>query len=293
MTQTVEFGNKIAESIRQRAKNAGIDPFEASRRFAMERLIVRLAAADDEQRLMLKGGMLWWLQADLQPFARPTIDMDIHLHIPESHEDVIQLFEVAKSIEVDDGCRFEFTKMRKLEHTGEHEGLRVNIRGFIGDKFFDFHTDIGFGGRRPDYVVPTEFGSQHPKLPGSQILMAPLEYVVAEKLSAIVKIGMENTRMKDYNDILVLSTMNLDDDKLSDALRFTFEDRNQDIPTDVEDVEGLSNAYVSNHQEDWERWFKQAKRTGKVPEDFGTVVATVKSFASDIFSAAYSNKYGR
>ncbi|HKN73656.1 MAG TPA: nucleotidyl transferase AbiEii/AbiGii toxin family protein, partial [Candidatus Acidoferrum sp.] len=64
--------------------------------------------------------------------------------------------------------------------------------------------DIGFG----DIVTPPPSETGYPTLlefPGPRLLAYPKETVVAEKLEALVKLGIANTRMKDFYDLEVLS----------------------------------------------------------------------------------------
>lgn len=283
-------GDQIAESIRQRAKNTGFDPLDAMRRYVMERFIVRLNIADKAEKVVLKGGMAWWLQPELAEHARSTYDVDIHLHVPEKHEDVVSLFQKAQEIDCSDGCRFEFKKIRKLEHSGDHEGLRVMVRAYIGSKFVDFHSDIGFGGTKPSNLKATSFQSMHPRVSGGSILMTPPEFVVSEKLSAIIKNGMTNTRIKDYNDLYVLAEIGIDASDLVYALDTTFTDRNQDVPTDSADIVGLSEEYASANQEAWTRWLVQSNRTSKMPQDFREVLSKVSAFADEILTHKNSPK---
>jgi len=277
-------GDRIAESIRQRAKAQGFDVLEAMRRYAMERLVVRLRAADGEGRVVLKGGLLWWLTESLRAHARPTTDVDIHLHEPEEHAAVQELLSAAGSVAMDDGCRFEFHSPRTLEHTGEHEGLRVKVRAWIGSKYVDFHVDAGFGGTKPEGIEPTAFESMHPKVPGGSMLMTPIEYVAAEKLHAIVKLGLKNTRLKDYNDLMVISELDVDPVRLAEAVAVTFEDRATAIPEGI--PEGLTPAYAERFARDWKGWITSSRRTGKVPDSLAEVVSRVASFAETTFSCA-------
>jgi hypothetical protein len=285
----MQTGDQIAESIRQRAKNTGIDPLESMRRFVMERFIVRLNLADKTDKVVLKGGMAWWLQPELVEHARSTFDIDIHLHVPEKHEDVVALFKKAQSIDCEDGCRFEFKKIRKLEHSGDHEGLRVMVRAFIGTKFVDFHSDIGFGGTKPSTLKTVNFKSMHPRVSGGSIMITPPEFVVSEKISAIIKNGTSNTRIKDYNDLFVLSNIHIDAADLVYAINTTFSDRKQELPYSIDEIAGLSQQYADANQAAWEKWLIQSNRTARMPGDFSPVVNRVGSFTEEIM--AYKNTW--
>jgi hypothetical protein len=64
-----------------------------------------------------------------------------------------------------------------------------------------------------------------------RMLTYPKETVVAEKLEAMVKLGIANTRMKDFYDLDVLAqTFPFDGKTLAEAVRNTFERRGTPLP---------------------------------------------------------------
>jgi hypothetical protein len=64
------------------------------------------------------------------------------------------------------------------------------------------------------------------------LLTYPKETVVAEKFEAMVKLGMANSRMKDFHDLRALSQLfPFDGEILVEAIVRTFERRNTAIPT--------------------------------------------------------------
>jgi hypothetical protein len=76
------------------------------------------------------------------------------------------------------------------------------------------------------WVAPTLLGSTAPRL-----LTYPRETVVAEKLEAMVKLGIANSRMKDFYDMEVLCrTFSFDGKSLRDAIRNTFKRRGTELP---------------------------------------------------------------
>lgn len=71
-------------------------------------------------------------------------------------------------------------------------------------------------------------------LPEPRVLAYEPESVVAEKLHAIVKLGLRNSRIKDYYDIdYIASRFAFDGATLSEAIRRTFERRRTPVPHDV------------------------------------------------------------
>ena len=88
----------------------------------------------------------------------------------------------------------------EIRTMAEYGGVRVRFTGTLGGAVLRMQTDIGFG----DAVTPSATIASYPRLlglPAPQLRTYPRETVVAEKLEAIVKLGMLNTRHKDYYDL--------------------------------------------------------------------------------------------
>jgi len=91
--------------------------------------------------------------------------------------------------------------------------------------------DIGFG----DTITPPPIETSFPTIlngPAPLLLAYPKETVVAEKFEAMVKLGMANSRMKDFHDLRALSQLfPFDGRLLAEAIVRTFERRKTVIPT--------------------------------------------------------------
>jgi len=91
--------------------------------------------------------------------------------------------------------------------------------------------DIGFG----DTITPPPVETSFPTIlngPAPLLLAYPKETVVAEKFEAMVKLGMANSRMKDFHDLRALSELfPFDGEILAEAIVRTFERRKTAIPT--------------------------------------------------------------
>ncbi len=69
------------------------------------------------------------------------------------------------------------------------------------------------------------------KIPEPQIRTYPVHTVVAEKFEAMVKLGIANTRMKDFHDIwLVARRFEFDGPMLRKAIDATFARRQTNLP---------------------------------------------------------------
>ena len=97
----------------------------------------------------------------------------------------------------------------------------------------NLHIDIGFG----DVIRPEAEEIDYPTLldfPAPRVWAYPREAVVAEKLQAMVALGMANTRMKDFYDLWVIaSQFSFDGQSLVEAIKATFARRGTRIPSDV------------------------------------------------------------
>ena len=90
--------------------------------------------------------------------------------------------------------------------------------------------DIGFG----DAITPSPQMVVYPSLlgfPAPELRAYPKESVVAEKVDAMVQLGIANSRMKDFYDLVELSErFNFDGTLLVRAIVATFERRKTPLP---------------------------------------------------------------
>ncbi len=93
--------------------------------------------------------------------------------------------------------------------------------------------DIGFG----DSIYPKAKIIEYPailNLPAPKIKGYPVESVISEKFEAMVKLGLLNSRMKDFYDIwLMMRQFSFCGLKLTEALKRTFENRKTLLPKKI------------------------------------------------------------
>ncbi len=94
--------------------------------------------------------------------------------------------------------------------------------------------DIGASVRARLLQLARERGEDFPSLldfPAPRLRAYPRETVVAEKLEALVKLGMVNSRMKDFYDLAVLARdFDFESELLTCAIRATFDRRKTPLP---------------------------------------------------------------
>ena len=135
-------------------------------------------------------------------------DLDLLGFGDRSLDRLMSVFRELCAISVeDDGWIFDpaTVEAEEIRTVAEYGGVRVRLTGTLGGAVMRMQTDIGFG----DAVTPAATQASYPSLLGllaPQLRTYPRETVVAEKLEAIVKLGMLNTRHKDYYDLRHLAS---------------------------------------------------------------------------------------
>ncbi len=225
-----------ATSVRQRllnlAKSRGDDYSQVLIRYVGLRFLARLAASEHASRFLLKGATMFLVWHG--SMHRPTSDIDL-LGFVDADE--TKLADVIRSVctqEVDeDGVRFDPNSVRveKIREETAYGGLRCLIDGTLGSAKLRVQLDVGFG----DDVTPEPEVVEVPRLLDDEVRRELKAYtpetVVAEKFEAIVKLGLANSRMKDYLDLdLLLSSGEIDRQSLAEALQRTFKRRKTPLP---------------------------------------------------------------
>lgn len=230
-----EKPRNLAASVRQRLFNLAQERREdfglVLTRYGLERFLYRLAQSQYRDQFILKGALLFELWTH-RPY-RPTRDLDLEGQGENSIARIKRLFTeiMSQSVE-DDGLVFDPKSLRvaRIKEEQEYEGLRVNLVARLERAKIHMQVDIGFG----DVIVPPSTEIQYPALlnfPSPRLRAYPREAVVAEKLEALVKLGMANTRMKDFYDLWRLSQdFDFDGTLLSEAIKSTFERRGTEVP---------------------------------------------------------------
>ena len=257
-------------------------------RYAVERFLYRLSCSQYADKFVLKGAML--LTVWLGQSHRPTRDLDL-LGFGESSEEALRkVFEKICRVEVErDGLAFDPSDIAIEEIRGDQEysGQRVKLNARLGSARMRIQIDVGFG----DVVVPKAKPAMYPVLldfPAPRIRAYPKETLIAEKLQAMVALGMANSRMKDYYDIYVLSqTFSFDGHDLVNAIIATFKRRDTPIPGEI--PLALSGEFAMS-KDKVSQWKGFINRSGlaDLDVDLAQVVSELRGFLLGPLQAAAS-----
>jgi hypothetical protein len=228
----------VAASIKQRLLNrARAQKEDFNRlltRYALERVLYRISQSSHKDAFVLKGALLFELWTD--QIHRPTRDADFLSQGDSSLKRFQRIFEEICTMNVhDDGLRFDpaSVKADRIKEDQDYEGIRVTFLGYLEASRLPVQIDIGFG----DAITPAPIETPFPTLlenPAPVLLAYPRETVIAEKFEALVKLGIANTRMKDFHDLRTLSLLfAFTGSTLSEAIQRTFERRKTSLPLEA------------------------------------------------------------
>ena len=232
------MGQNLAASVRARllniAKAEQTDFNAVLVRYALERFLYRLGLSAHADRFVLKGAMLFNLWYAMP--HRPTRDIDLLGFGASDLESIAQAFREIVSVTADDGMVFDATSVsvEAIRKSAGYAGARVLVSAELARARCKTQIDIGFG----DAVTPGPVNATYPVLiadfPPPQLRTYPVYTVVAEKLHAIVLLGITNSRLKDYFDLwILLDREALDSGILASAIGATFNRRGSRLPTEL------------------------------------------------------------
>lgn len=281
----------LSASIRQRLLNLAQEQNDdfglLLTKYGLERMLFRLSKSKYRDTFILKGALLFELWT--RERHRATRDADFLAKGDNSPERFGEIFREISSIAVEnDGLRFDpkTVKAERIKEDADYEGVRVTFTAFLEKAQIPIQIDIGFG----DAIRPGPVETDYPTLldlPSPRLLTYPREAVVSEKLEAMVKLGIANSRMKDFHDLHSLSNIfEFDGKALVDAVRATFGTRGTALPD-----RGIPLAFTPEFYED-ENKAKQwkafcSKNKPRVQEiEFKTLIDRLISSLTPVIQSA-------
>jgi len=284
----------IEASVRARLQNKAKEmnrPFaEVLQYYGMERFLYRFSLSGYADKFILKGALLF-MAWDI-PDRRTTLDIDFLAYFDNqiaSIEKVIK--DVCKEKTEEDGLRFDPDTVigQKIKEDADYQGVRVKFTGFLERSRIPMQIDIGFGDvvyprfRVIDYPVILDFPRLHLK-------GYPVESVVSEKFEAMVKLGMLNSRMKDFFDVwTMMRCFDFKGENLVQALKKTFEHRKTALP----DKKSLFAPEIYDENSDRQKLWKAFLTKGQikhVPDTLNAVAKDIEAFLIEPVEALAQGK---
>ena len=275
----------IAASVHQRLLNKAKEssrPFnEILQHFAIERFIYRLSKSPHANRFVLKGALMF--SAWTGSMSRPTMDIDFLGKIENSIDSVVAVFKDVCETEVEnDGIVFhkDAVTATRITEDADYKGVRVLLRGNLSSMRLFIQIDVGFG----DVIVPKPDRVKYPVLldfPPPELDGYTMESTIAEKFQAMVKLGLLNSRMKDFYDIWFLShRFDFEGETLIEAIEKTFEKRKTPL-TSEPTIFNPTFMKDDTKQAQWQGFIEKAK-LANTPVSFEDVAESIKVFLQPV-----------
>jgi len=281
----------IPASVRQRLLNKARSearPFsEILQYYAMERFLYRLTKSANADQFVLKGALL--LRAWHAPTIRPTMDIDLLGYTSNDPDKIRSQIQEILSTDVEaDGLHFDAgsIQVEPIRDATEYRGQRVVFRGTLGTARIRLQLDIGFG----DAVFPAAAYIKLPSILQSKqvrILGYSRDSTVAEKLDAMFRLGIVNSRMKDFYDIWILSRLfNFGGSSLLEAVRLTFKTRGTKIASEPVI---FTPEFKTEKQPQWAAFLRRISDT-TAPRDFTEIMRQLHEFLQPVIDALNDEK---
>jgi predicted nucleotidyltransferase component of viral defense system len=246
-------------------------------RYFNERLLYKVSVSQYKDNFVLKGGSLLYALNGLE--TRPTIDVDFMAdRISRDREYLENVFREILSIPCDeDGVIFdvETLKSEPITVDEQYPGTRFLVTAHMDSIVYPMSMDIGFG----DVITPCPEAVDYPLLlqdmPSINIQAYSLETVIAEKFHAMIDRDVLNSRMKDFFDCYqILTTRELSDEILYEAINATFNNRQLEMNTDLK-LFTEDFATDEMRQKQWKSFLKRIQ--WKQDVDFKEVMILIAS----------------
>lgn len=283
----------LPASIRQRllsySKAQEVDTHLVFTRFAAERFLYRLAQSPYSERFVLKGAMLllvWFAET-----VRPTRDVDLLGFGSLSDDELEHIFaEVCAQPVEPDGMQFgaETIAITPIREQGRYGGRRVTLIGELSTARLHVQIDVGVG----DKITPPAEWLEYPSLldlPRPRLRAYRPETSLAEKLHAMVVLDLQNSRMKDFYDLWMLSERNaFRGEQLAAAVHATFSRRGSSIPTQTPTALTDEFARHPDKERQWQAFISKVA-SPFVPEDLVPVIAQLGAFLEPVLESLRMN----
>lgn len=245
-------------------------------RYAIERLLYRLAVSPHADDFVLKGATLFafWLGKP----HRPTRDLDL---LGRGSPDEGRLLDVFRAVAAvacpEDGLVFDPDSVvgEPIREEARYAGVRIVLAARLVTGTVKVQVDVGLGDATVPAPTIVEIKSLL-SLPSPRVRAYAPETVVAEKLEALVQLGLANSRMKDFYDLDLLRRTFAFDDTLVDAVSATFTRRGTPIPTEV--PIGLRDDFGADSvkRSQWAAFLRRSG--GEAGLDLAEVVASLRGW---------------
>lgn len=175
------------------------------RNYVMERFLERVSLSKYRDHFVLKGGA--YIASIVGLNNRSTMDLDATLlKVRLDEMSVRTMIEEIMSIPLEDCLKFSITNVTSILENSSYPGVRVTLNASLDVLQITMKLDFSTG----DVISPKEIDFDFKFMfeeRSVSVLAYTIETVLAEKFETILSFGTANSRMRDFYDIYVLSSI--------------------------------------------------------------------------------------
>ena len=217
---------QLKSLIKKISKEKNISAQILLQNYMLERFLERISYSKYKNKYILKGGFL--IASMIGVDIRSTMDMDATIKgYPLNEKRIIEMIDDIIEIPLKDRITFERCGIEEIREKDEYVGYRISLIGNYDKMAVPLKLDITTG----DKITPKEIEYRYNLMLEERsinILAYNLSTILAEKLESVIVRGDQNTRLRDYYDIFILTKLeskNIEISTLQIALRETAEKR--------------------------------------------------------------------
>ena len=278
-----DIGASVLARLKNKAAESGRSYQLCMQLFCQEEFLRRVEKSRYADNLILKGGLFLYTLTNFD--SRVTVDVDFLLrqmpNTPEQLQAVLE--EIIATDTGNDFITFEIKRVEPIAIAKKYAGIGASMIARIKNTRTPFSIDFGVG----DVIVPQQekrtIPTQLPDFEAPTVNTYSLESTVAEKLDAILSLMEFSSRMKDYYDLYYLANhFEFDNAVLAEAMRKTFANREHHFTVEqFEQVIGFDSDEAMQ-----KKWKAFVRKIDTEPDDFSTVLKTIKAFLTEPFAMA-------
>lgn len=265
--------------LRNLARREARDPAEYFTLYALEGFLTRLAASQHAADFVLKGGVLMAAYA----LRRPTRDVDLAASgISNDVPDVEQRVRAVIAEHIDDGLTFDQASVAggAIRDEADYTGVRVKVTARLATAQIALHVDVNFG----DPIWPSSTDVELPQLLGGTLRLRgyPDHMVLAEKLVTAIDRGDQNTRWRDFVDIVAITaTRSIRYEDLRSAINTVASHRQ----VQLHPLASLAERMPELAGRKWAIWRRRQRLERTTSEHFSDLLAACIAFADPVLDS--------
>ncbi len=247
-------------------------------RFGLERFLYRISKSPFAKQLILKGAFSFEVWGERS--YRPTRDADFLGLFAPAPDEIRRVYAQICRQEVEpDGLIFDpdSVTVAVIREQNMFGGHRVRLMASLQRIRIHLQFDICVG----DQIRPKPRMADFPTIlpfPAPRILVYPKELTIADKFHSMCKLGMLNSRVKDYYDIYQLSRLfPFRGIALKNGIALVFKQEKSSIPSGVPEALTDTFGQIREKRTLWQRFLVRIEK-GSLDLTFDQVIESIREF---------------